>query len=627
MRFPIKDTMNADAEKDKWRVIAELEKWRIFSFPRRDKGSMLLEAILAMAVAGVMLASGAWFMTRYADEVRIKSAAVFLSDLTRAAESYGKDNFSTLVANAPENIPISALEPYVGSAVGTDAFRTRYEMTTRTYSYSVPDPATGGARNVDALQILVMGYKAPNGPLDDNPSYRVEVANESSVKAGFVSTSSVSCTREDGAVRPAGRLCAAFGGMYLRVSDFGALDLDGDPAVNGDDAVYFGIVVVGDSSLNGDQLHRYDMGDPELNTMRTDLHMSDNDIDGVRNITGVDEVVFDGSGPNRISSSSGNIDIESRGRIRLSADNDRIVIQQNGVNPPKILGQSGVLSLGNANHETIFGNVQTETVTNINGSTRSEDRGTGKVRAGDVYAGAVNAMEINSLNRFSDNDPLRLQNVQNGEVIIGKRARYQPNPGAGGPVYELSDGTLTAQHVRVQDVTCADCGGSLASILPRWRHMGTYFIEDAISAPTGTNVPFPNCGTNRRSVMSGRPSNGSSPPYAETASDDRYYEKIVITPRDIIMEMTADRKPLVGAAVSFSAIRDDALGRWTVVPKVEWIDESLNLNEGRATAFAMTYCVFGGGQRISPANAIYDDLPGKPSASGGTAESWFTRLE
>merc|ERR1712108_83293 len=96
-------------------------------------------------------------------------------------------------------------------------------------------------------------------------------------------------------------------------------------------------------------------------------------------------------------------------------------------------------------------------------SMHGDDRDVGE---GDLYARStwteeVRTDQINSLHPRID-DPLRLQKRNNGEVIVGKRVRYSPN----GSRYEISDGKLTAQHVQVQDVTCADCGGSLSNLLP-----------------------------------------------------------------------------------------------------------------------------------------------------------------
>ena len=120
---------------------------------RTLRGVSLLETLLALSIGGVVIASSMFGLARYTENLKVQASASMLNRLTFAADRYAEDNFDALLAAAPQEIPINVLQPYYGQNIGTDAFRSSYRLSTRRYTYQVPDPS-GGTRNEDALQVL-----------------------------------------------------------------------------------------------------------------------------------------------------------------------------------------------------------------------------------------------------------------------------------------------------------------------------------------------------------------------------------------------------------------------------------------------------------------------------------------
>lgn len=571
---------------------------------RTLRGVSLLETLLALGIGGVVIASSMFGLTRYTENLKVQASASMLSRLTAAADSYASDHFDQLVTNAPEVLPISVLEPYYGQNIRHDAFRTTYQLTTRTYTYDVPSPT--GTQTKQALQLLVVGMQDPNGPLIDDHALRADVANTAGAGAGYLSTDYLTCANSAGTgTRVEGQICGAFGSYSMTSGQFPALDLNGVNSDHNDGAVYVSLVTKGDSSVYGDQLYRYDFGDPELNTMHTDLLMDDNNIEDPGQINGLNLLNFDG-GRQAIETTSGALNIEPAGRLTLDPGDRNVVLTDpggaNGV--PIVRGERNRLQIGPTNGNSWL-SLGDRTSRTMRGDTR--DVGQGDLYARDLWSEEVRAHEINSLHPRAE-DPLRLQNRNNGEVIVGKRTRYQPN---NGPRYELSDGKITAQHVQVQDVTCADCGGSLSNLLPRWRHMGTYFISDSVSNPWGTFVPKPECGDTRRTQET-RGGNSEELRYAETSGDNRFEPKIVVVPKEIGIGLGAGERSVV-----YSFYAEEWLTTWRVTPKVA---DSSGKNGGKATALAATYCVFTGGTNRNPAN-------GGPSNNLSLNNGWMNRID
>jgi hypothetical protein len=210
---------------------------------------------------------------------------------------------------------------------------------------------------------------------------------------------------------------------------------------------------------------------------------------------------------------------------------------------------------------------------------------------------------VNSLHERTD-DALRLQNIDNGETIFGKRVLY--NPDGAGSIYEIADGDIRAQHAVVQDITCADCGGTLSQILPKWRHMGTYLIQDLISSPSGTIIPKPQCTQTKRNPATRSPV-GDNPGYLETPDDTRFTAKIVMIPKQIALGTAGD------AQIRFNFYAQDSGTNWIAFPSVR--SSIPGFSGGIAEALAMTYCVFTGGDS-DPASAVASnfqqaDVPGR----------------
>ncbi|MFZ3584225.1 hypothetical protein ACOI1H_18970 [Loktanella sp. DJP18] len=559
--------------------------------PKKIRGLSLIEAMLALGLGAIVATSGFKGVTRYSESVKVQASASMLSRLTTAADRYAEDNFKALVTAAPQELPITVLEPYYGLNIGTDAFRTEYKISTRKYSYKVPD-GSGGTRNENALQVLLVGEHDAKGPIGTDGTLRASIANTAGGGAGFVSTKDLTCKNDAGtALRSPGQICGSFGNYSFQASTFPATDFDGAPATTLDGVAYVALVTKGDSSVYGDQLYRYDFGDPELNTMHTDLNMANNDIIDPAQITGVNGIQFDG-GSQSITTAKGTLFLEPAGTLSLNPGNNTIRIDDDEGSAPIIVGSKSRLQVGSTGDWTSFGPLAKDTITGQSG-VRDQNVGTGDVYSDKTYSNVIRTHQINSLH----NDPydaLRLQNRANGEVVVGKRIRYAPDGGSG-PRYEISDGKITAQMVTVQDVTCADCGGALSNILPKWRHMGTYYVRDKMGIfSSGTRVEMPECSDSRREqiVRNGTGQDGS---YKETAADNRYEAKIIITPKQFGFDAGAE----IPIVFNFFARRYS--GYWMVYPRATSDHpEAPFFDAGVATGLAATYCVFTGGKNSNP---------------------------
>ena len=578
----------------------------IFSKTSRTRGFALLEILLALAVGTMLLIGANAGLNRKAQNDQVEIAGAQLKRIIAATETWTNDNYEAILNAAPRaynvNQTQAQLNPYLGGGFTQDSFKNSYRLATRRYSYTVPDPATGGNTTRQALQVLVIGFNNQPNPLASEPILRINVANAAGAQAGFVSTNAGTCDNGAGNRMAPGNICGAFGAYALNANQF--------PNNSLANATILGLVSKGDSSFYGDQLYRYDYGDPDLNTMRTSLLMdaangTPNEIQSPRRAITV-----------RSSTTGGGDAALTIGRQSNNpADRGDIVIDPGTSNRVVVVGQGASPSIKSSTNVLMLGDRTTTSMTDSGGNTRSTNLGDDQVRANQFFSNLVGTNEVSSLWRRGDT-PLRLQNFQRGEVIIGRRARYSPrNQGNNVPGlnYEISDGRLVAGHVVSQDITCADCGGSLSQILPKWRHMGTYFV--AYTSGAGTQVPHPSCGGTRRN-MQNRNATSDNQAYNETQQDTRYRPAILLVPRQILSK-----------SVGESNFPGQSSGQWTDIP----IDSHLRATQPTnpsgqnlpfwnvvlhkqsdnvyTTAFALTYCVFTGGA-AGATDPTYATVPG-----------------
>jgi type II secretory pathway pseudopilin PulG len=570
---------------------------------KKVRGVSLIETLLALSVGGVIMTGSVFGITEYSTGVKVQASASMLGRLTVAAEQYTQDNYTNLVANAPQELAVNVLDPYIGNNITSDAFKNNFVLTTRNYTITVPDPVNGGTMNENAVQLMVVAKMLDNGAggiasdLNDDPLLRAEVANTTGASAGFITTASLTCLNAAGtANRVAGHICGAYGSFSFAPNQF--------PATDFSDAAYVALVGAGDQSIYGDQLYRYDLGDPDLNTMNTDMFMAGNNIVNPEEIQSVNRVTFAGTTRRIDTTGADALTIAPGGDLALAPGSNRVLLNdQGGANPPLIQGSANRLQLtGNSGWVTL--GARTDDVNA--GSTR-------QIGSSTLYSHAVNTdfarvNSINSLHETTD-DALRIQNINNGETIFGKRVLYNPD-NAGGR-YEVADGDIRAQHAIVQDITCADCGGSLSELLPKWRHMGTYLVQDRPSAPTGTIIPKPACTQTKRNPIV-RAAVGDNPQYNETATDPRFEQKIVLVPKQMAFRMINEEETIL-----FNFYARNAGANWLAFPDVR--SSSTGYSGGIAEALAMTYCVFTGGTR-DPANTA---LPA--FETGFVPGQWFRR--
>jgi len=242
----------------------------------------MLEALLALAIGGIVLTQSMGGFSRYSEGLRVQASASLLKHLTAAADRYAQDNYAALAASAPQELSVDVLQPYFsgnGGSIGLDAFHSDFVLRTRVYDITVPNPA-GGTMTEQGLQILVLARKSDNSAFDEKPSLIADVANSVGPGAGFISQGNLKCSDGAGGVAAAGTVCGAFGAYAIPSTDFGLT------AADFEDYAYSSLITTGDGSVYGDQLYRYDYGVAELNTMHTDIAM-DGDPTTARKISSV----------------------------------------------------------------------------------------------------------------------------------------------------------------------------------------------------------------------------------------------------------------------------------------------------------------------------------------------------
>jgi len=537
---------------------------------KRLRGLSLLEAVLALGIGGVVVTQSAVGLSEYSEGIKVQASASLLNRLNFAADRFAEDNFDNLVAAAPQQLNIDVLQPYFGNNINADSFGNNYALTTRTFNVNVPDPTGPGTIVETGLQVMVVALKPANSELDNEYSLRAEIASTAGAGAAFITDGPMTCNDAAGNPRPDGHICGAFGAFSFDPGLF--------PATNFDDVAFAALVTKGDSIVYGDELYRYDYGDPDLNTMRAELFMDGNDITNLGNINGADAISFDAANASIVAAGTGNLTIGTTdGAIRLAPNNNTVrLVDNGGAAMPTIEATGSRLRLDVDTGNLLIGDnsVATQGPANVQVAT-------GNALADTFQGRTANVGEVNSL--FDDGqDLMRIQNRQDQTTIFGTRVRYTPS---GGNTYELADGDIYAQHVQVQDITCADCGGSLANILPRWRHMGTYYVQFSGTPVQGSNqsnliIPKPNCGQNR-SMLNNTAAEGNDLAFTETAHDTRYLPKIIMTPRQLATGDNASG----GRTIDFRFFAIENPTSWTAVA------QSLN---GAAEAIAMTYCVYTG---------------------------------
>jgi hypothetical protein len=304
---------------------------------------------------------------------------------------------------------------------------------------------------------------------------------------------------------------------------------------------------------------------------------------------------------------------------------NRTVLVGNGAEPI-LRGDGNVLQINEGAGRVRLGDVYAYDWTTPDGSNLSVEMGEGEIRGTHLMGEFISADAINSIfPRFTY--PLRMQAFNKGHVIIGSRGLYTPlgglNPGQ--TRYELADGVVTTGLVKAQDITCADCGGSLSEILPRWRHMGTYYV--AYTTGQGTRVPKPNCGVNN--VRGPAISNGGSREqnFQETRDDNRYRPGILLTPRRLLTKRSDDATFVRhgGNQSNFLAFDSYMRAQNDPLDNSFWrVSTHQSGDNIYTTVMAMTYCIYMGGapEQQDPTSEF---IPGFGNSTPGTVGTWTSK--
>ena len=144
--------------------------------------------------------------------------------------------------------------------------------------------------------------------------------------------------------------------------------------------------------------------------------------------------------------------------------------------------------------------------------------------------------------------------------------------------------------------------------------MATYFV--GYTSGVGSYVPYPACGNSRRDSVVRAATTGSDPEqaFANSAQDTRYRPSILLIPRQLRQDGVAFlvNRGEIPFDSRMEAFAEPANNRWRVV--LHRPDDNII-----TTAFAMTYCVFTGGQgTIDPTTTATVPMYGATPAGVGT---------
>jgi len=569
------------------------------NWSRATRGLTLIEAALALAIAGAMMVGSIQGLDSYTKTTKVQTAASKLKRLNAAAALYAQDHFSTLTTGSQNVFDISILDPYYAGNLENDTFGNEYRLATRTEVTESTDPVTGLPKTLTALKLLIVAFDPDDDGLNDldtKPMLRIDLANTAGPRAGFIAFDDNLCIDEDGDSRRKNDICGAYGGFSFSPSDWPTNSLRG--------AKYVSLVNEAKSQQENALLHRLPNSDSELHTMHTDLDLGGNSIRNTRIITGNNLIEMDGAVA-RARNDEGHVTFDSNGEIHLSTAANNIVMHgDDSWDPYRINTRRRGIFIGDDSDELIVGDrseitvsAPTDTTSYTYAMNETAPYGSGDLLTSRVFADEVRSTEINSLLK-APQDPLKIQDFSKGEVIIGQRGRYRPVVGLGDPdeqpIYELSDGMLTTGHLKVQDLTCADCGGTLSEILPRWRLMGTYLVENNT---TYKDVPKPNCIMNRRDTSTRNAVGSRHKEYQETDVDERYIPNIILFPKQARKEQNSRGR------FNIQLEAEDIGSSWRV--RTNFNDDNVLVE-----ATALTYCVFVGGpddklDPVNPTNAIH----------------------
>ncbi|SFQ01557.1 hypothetical protein [Tranquillimonas alkanivorans] len=578
---------------------------------KKVRGISLLETTLALALAAVIMAGTQVSITEYSERQVSRASGMALLTVSQAASQFVDQHFDAMLANSsancdsPGNCSYTIQDPsrsdflsFAGETIANplgylpsdDALGMSYEVVTRRVQYTRTTGA--GATPVDSLHVLVLTKKGIDSPVDADPSMRIAAAGAVGRQGGYVTTGDVLCSDNAGTILPEGTICGNFGGWTIAPGLYSRISNIQDYAT----AAFF---VRGDSSVYGDQLFRLDYGDPELNTMRTDLVLSPGDADiqiNNNDLTGARRIV--GTGDSNAADDTDELVIQQNsGRLRLSAD-EEVVIQgqkarvetQEGL---EIAEGTGPLA-GKSRLSSDTGDLDFDAGTGVYGFRSAGDILADIQVANDgtmSFRNANNKLRLQGTNAMpaeidTDADFLRLD--AGNSVVVGAEGNYRVG-GAGGPVYNTGDGTLRVGRIVAQDIEVAEAGGSLGGIMPRWRFMGAYAFESAYDVGSGTAqavVPYPDCKATR----------------FDGADDGRLKPRILIQAAsiftqqksgDMAIEMYADEQPGGWRVYAIDVSSEDAMDQYD--PEKSF----------QVRGIAQTYCYFdveAGGQVEGPEN-------------------------
>ncbi|MGY3582237.1 type II secretory pathway pseudopilin PulG [Bradyrhizobium sp. USDA 4341] len=250
----------------------------------RQQGLTLIESAVALGIVAIMLATFGQMVAQNQQSIKSRAAALQLQQVTNAASQYIQTNYGQVLNNTPVGsvsyIPAGQTSPGGAQPVGTAGMQSLQQsgFLSNTYvdnnpygqqtALLVTQPATAPGR-LEAMLVTYGGQKISDDELG-------RIATAVGAAGGFMPAKP---TPNAGG---AGQILGSYGGWRSTAATW---------AANGGGVVpsaghAMATLAFQNGALLQDFLYRHDIGNPDANSMYTDVHMQGNGLNGVGVICG-----------------------------------------------------------------------------------------------------------------------------------------------------------------------------------------------------------------------------------------------------------------------------------------------------------------------------------------------------